>query len=371
MAGRLKPRPRRQHRLAWLGLLAGVLLAHVWLSEQVVRLQQGWRAPTEAMPPRLQAAFVRELRPATPSRPAARARALAPRPARFAAAPAALPLLPPPAPEPLPAIPALPPLAAAPAPAASASSSTAAFEPGPEWPASTQLDYRLLGNYRGEVHGSAQVQWLRQGSRYQVHLDVAIGPSFAPLISRRMSSEGELTPQGIAPRRYDEDTRILFSERRRITLQFEGETLQFPNGRREAAPAGVQDTASQFVQLTWLFLTGREALEAGRVVELPLALPRRLYRWRYELLGEEELETPLGPLKTWHLRPTVQDTSGDLKAEVWLAPALQYLPVRLRIVQDEQTYVDLMLKQAPLQEAQPIAQPIVQPKADPQFKESP
>lgn len=360
MAGRLKPRPLRR-RLAWLLLLAGVLLAHLWLSEQVLQMQLDWREPAEAMPPRLQAAFVREMMPAVPTKPVARVRALAPRPARFAAVPA-VPALPAAAPEPLAP---LPPLPEFPVPAEAA---TPGFEPGPEWPASTQLDYRLLGNYRGEVHGHAQVQWLRQGSRYQVHLDVAIGPSFAPLISRRMSSEGELTPAGIAPRRYDEDTRILFSERRRITLQFEGATLQFPNGRREAAPAGVQDTASQFVQLTWLFLTGREALQPGRVVALPLALPRRLYQWRYEVLGEEELETPLGPLKTWHLRPTVQDTSGDLKAEVWLAPALQYLPVRLRIVQDEQTYVDLMLKQAPLQEA---ATPIVQPNVEPQSKESP
>ncbi|MEJ5998991.1 DUF3108 domain-containing protein [Paucibacter soli] len=365
MAGRLR-RPYR--RLAWTGLLAAVLLAHVLMSGQLLRLQQDWREAA-AMPARLQLMLVRELRPSAPTRAVTPARMLAAPTTRFVAvAPPALAPLPAPDPTPEPLADLAPVVAAAPEPAASASLSAAVFEPGPEWPASTQLDYRLLGNYRGEVHGSAQVQWLRQGSRYQVHLDVAIGPSFAPLISRRMSSEGELTPQGIAPRRYDEDTRILFSERRRITLRFEGETLQFPNGRREAAPVGVQDTASQFVQLTWLFLTGREALQPGRVVELPLALPRRLYRWRYELLGEEELETPLGPLKTWHLRPLVQDTSGDLKAEVWLAPTLQYLPVRLRIVQDSATYVDLMLKQAPLQEA---STPIVQPQADPQSKESP
>jgi hypothetical protein len=45
---------------------------------------------------------------------------------------------------------------------------------------------------------------------------------------------------------------------------------------------------------------------------------------------------------------------GDLRAEVWLAPGLQYLPVRLRIAQDEQTFVDLLLKQLPLQ-AEPAA----------------
>jgi hypothetical protein len=44
------------------------------------------------------------------------------------------------------------------------------------------------------VHGEAQVEWLREGTRYQVHMDVSVGPSFAPLMSRRVSSEGEITP---------------------------------------------------------------------------------------------------------------------------------------------------------------------------------
>ena len=66
---------------------------------------------------------------------------------------------------------------------------------------------------RGEVNGDAQVEWVREGSRYQVHLDVTIGPSFAPLMSRRMVSQGELSDLGLVPRRYEERTRIGFSVR--------------------------------------------------------------------------------------------------------------------------------------------------------------
>jgi hypothetical protein len=40
---------------------------------------------------------------------------------------------------------------------------------------------------------------------------------------------------------------------------------------------------------------------------------------------------------------------GDLVVDVWFAPSLQYLPVRLLIRQDEHTYVDLLLDQAPEQ----------------------
>lgn len=243
-------------------------------------------------------------------------------------------------------------VAAATSAAASAASAVDADgEPGPEWPLSTRLSYQLGGNYRGPITGQAQVEWLRQGSRYQVNLDVQIGPSFAPLISRRMSSQGQLKPWGIAPERYDEETRFILGDPRRQTVLFLGDQIQLASGAREAAMRGEQDAASQFVQLTWLFLTGREPLQAGHVVQLPLVLPRKQYAWQYEVLGEEVLYTRLGQINTWHLKPSRPAAGGDLTAEVWLAPALQYLPVRLLIRQSEDNYVDMTLRSAPLQAA--------------------
>jgi hypothetical protein len=238
-----------------------------------------------------------------------------------------------------------------PTPVAQAASAPLDGEPGPEWPLSTRLTYVLTGNYRGPVYGQAQVEWLRKGKDYQVNLDVGIGPSFAPLITRRMSSQGQLTPEGIAPQRYDEETQFIVGGGRRASVFFLGAEVQLASGAREPAPRGAQDSASQFVQLTWLFMTGREPLAAGRIVQFPLVLPRRQYAWQYEVVGEETLNTPLGPVASWHIKPSRPAGGGDLSAEVWLAPTLQYLPVRLVIRQDADTYIDMMLKSAPLQAA--------------------
>lgn len=347
MAGQLR---RSRGLLALIVLL--VLLAHGWLG-RTLQLQP----PGEATPPRLAAAFVRELVEQAPPKLLA---APAPMP-RFRPSPLqSRPLAP------LPEVPVLEELAelAAPAelPAAAEPAPDEPAEPGPEWPLSTQLSYRLQGNFRGPLEGEAQVQWLREGRRYQVHLDVLVGARFAPLITRRMSSDGLLTPEGIAPQRYDEYTKMLLREARRSKIAFEGQVLRLADGKSQPQPPGVQDAASQFVHLTWLFLTGRETLRPGLVIEMPLALPRRLYRWRYEVIGEEELQTPMGPLSAWHLRPLFDAAEGrvhDLKAEVWLAPGLQYLPVRLLIRQDDGSHLDLMLKAPPLQAApDPIVAPI-------------
>jgi hypothetical protein len=149
----------------------------------------------------------------------------------------------------------LPPAASPPAGSPPAAAADAASGKPFEWPPSTRLSYSLTGDFRGPVEGSARVEWLRQGARYQVHLDVAIGPSFAPLVRRRMSSEGELTEQGLKPTRYEEETRVPLAATRRKSVAFEADRIVLQGPKSVPLLAGVQDTASQFVQLTWLFTT--------------------------------------------------------------------------------------------------------------------
>ncbi len=230
--------------------------------------------------------------------------------------------------------------------AASAAASAAVFE----WPRSTRLSYRLTGDYRGPVEGQASVEWLRQGAHYQVHLEVGVGPSFAPLLSRRMSSDGDIGPAGLVPRRYDEETKVALRAPRKQSMRFDGSRVQLANGSELPQPPGVQDTASQFVQLTWLFSTRPELLRPGQVVELMLALPRRLDPWAYEVLAPETLHTPAGPVEAVHVKPRrLQRPGGELVAEAWFAPTLQYLPVRIVIRQDGGAYVDLLLDRLPQQ----------------------
>jgi hypothetical protein len=257
---------------------------------------------------------------------------------------------PPPGKPPLEAAVAPAPQGVAPEPEGVASEPEAAGQPF-VWPPSTRLSYALTGYYRGPVDGSAQVEWLLDGTRYQVHLDVIVGPGFAPLMTRRMSSEGEISALGLQPQRYEEQTRVFLSRRER-SMRFAPDAVVLADGARAPTLPGVQDTASQFVQLTWLFATQPQRLREGASVEVPLALPHRVGRWIYDVVAQERLDAPFGALPAWYLRPRpgIQGPR-DLAVEIWIAPTLQYLPVRLRIRQDAETFVDLMLSRLPQQAA--------------------
>jgi hypothetical protein len=217
-----------------------------------------------------------------------------------------------------------------------------------EWPPSTRLTYRLNGDYRGPVEGNASVEWLRQGNRYQVHLETSIGP----VLSRHITSEGELTEAGLAPRRFDGEQKVMFRAPRRWQLRFGPEVVVLSDGKEVPTQPGAQDEASQFVQLTWLFTTQPDRLKVGRSVELPLAISRRLERWIYDVIGEETLRFDFGDVATFHLKPRRAAQGGDLTPEVWIAPSLQYLPVRILIRDTQGNWIDLTLDKPPLQAAQ-------------------
>lgn len=365
---------RRWHRrLALLGWVVAVLLVHQWGVQQL----KAWQPMATSAPPRLAVNLVQRASVRTAPPPKAKP-TLAPRPAPAAGvralvqapepAASAAPLSPPepPASAAAPVIAVVADAASAPAssvgpldavstpasaPAWAASSPRAGDAPGPEWPLSTQLRYSLVGHYNGPVHGDAEVEWLRQGARYQVRLRVAVGPKYTPFLQRRLSSDGVLTAQGIQPQRYDETTQLLWRTNQSATVLLAGQQVRLGNGQTVPAPPGTQDSASQFVHLTWLLLTGREPATAGHVITLPVALPQQLSPWRYEVVGDEVVTTALGRLPAVHLRPLPPHPRGALVAEVWLAPGFQYLPAQIRIAQDDGVWVLLTLAETPLQEA--------------------
>ena len=362
--------PRRRGWQA-VGVVLCVLALHAWVGSLVADRMADFSLAA-SMPARIEVAYVRDMEPvlppavapvpATPPTPRRVARAAVPvQSAASAALPAPIEEAPenaapppvlltevppePPAPSAVLAGPEVPALEA---PVPQASVPQVAVGSSFVWPGSTRLSYGLTGNFRGEIHGNAQVEWVRVGSRYQVHLDVIVGLPIAPLITRRMSSEGDITADGLAPQRYDEDTKMMFRDRRRLTMRFEPDAIVMANGQRQQTLPGVQDTASQFVQLSYLFSVKPELLVVGGAVEVPLALARKVDRWTYDVTAQEPLSTPFGAVDSFHLKPRRSaPTANELTAEIWIAPSLQYLPARIRIRQDADTYIDLLLERKP------------------------
>jgi Protein of unknown function (DUF3108) len=375
---------RRPRRVALVAMVLAVVAIHGCVTSTVLSRMADIDAQ-EDMPARMEVAYVREMAlsappevatPAAPVQPSTaphRAPRRIAKPAKAASAPKVLPQEEQPpvvaasaaasavdpsasAPEPAPSqvVAALDAssAAASAAPGAARSSSTAASASavpnGFEWPVSTRLSFDVDGNYRGDIKGSAQVEWIRDGSHYQVHVDVLAGPSSAPIATRRSSSDGEITVDGLVPRRYDEDTKVLMSAPRRRTIMFDPSGgVVLANGDWHANVAGLQDQASQFVQLSYVFSTRPEMLRIGSSVDIPLALPNRVDVWTYDVVGNETVNTSFGALQTIHLKPRGERKPNAYSVEMWFAPQLRYLPVRIHLEQSAEVYFDLRISKPP------------------------
>lgn len=202
------------------------------------------------------------------------------------------------------------------------------------WPGDTRLNYRVGGYFRGELHGTARVEWLREGERYQTRIDIDLG-----LVSVVMTSQGGVNAQGLVPFAYEESR----AGKRRSTLLQDKIVLE--DGRQLPRPEGVQDTASQFVELSHRFATGQLPLEVGRSVSFWMARPGGVDFWTYDVTDKEMLQTPeLGVVEAFHLKPRpIENARGNIMAEMWFAPSLQYLPVRIRVTAGEAS-LDLIVE---------------------------
>lgn len=339
---------------AMAALTAAVLLVHAFVLSWLGRALP---EPT-ALKAMADPMFTRMLAPApapavvavTPSPPAAAA--AAPRAARPASAASSARHEPAPDepiarqadPPPSPTVPAAPPIAQSPAPAASAAASMpspVASIPTPPaadtWPADTRLTYRLGGQFRGgPLFGDARVQWQRQAGQYQAVVEV----SLQLLGSFTMTSQGEVTPEALVPRAYEEQRRG-----RRRAVRLTDTSVLLSDGQSVPRPANAQDAASQFVELGHRFATGRQPLALGGTVDLWLARPGGVDKWTYDVAAQDLLRTPrYGEVAAWRLTPRpIDKPRGNITAEMWFAPSLQYLPVRIRLTMGEEAQIDLLV----------------------------
>lgn len=353
-----------------LFIILGVMGLHAWLTWSMATLLNDMQPSDTSGIKRMEATTMRELKlsdppVAAPSPAKPRAAPKAPRkrpakpPARAASAPEPAP------PDDSASAPELPeaavtvaevssapePPASDPTPlASSASAPSTAQGPPFVWPLATRVSYKVRGYFRGDVHGNAKVEWVRQDMDYQVRVDTTIGPSFAPIGSWNLISAGTITPEGLSPKRFEQINRLLIRTSPPRTVVFNEESVVLDSGEKLQRTPGMQDAASQFIQLAYQFIMQPDLLRPGNTIYIPLALPKRLETIAYDVVGEQTLDTPIGTIPTFHVKPRKMSTEGGvLPVEIWFAPGLQYLPVRILVRANDKTYMDLQMERAPEQ----------------------
>lgn len=215
------------------------------------------------------------------------------------------------------------------------------------WPKATKVNYKMEVFYRGPIEGGkASVEWVRQNQRYQVRLDASV-----PLLGWiSMVSEGKVVANGLSPERYESVNQFLFKSSKPATLKFEEQEVVLSSGERITRVPDVQDPVSHLIHLAYRFITHPNLLQQGNTIEMPLASSKRMDVIAYDVVNEEVLHTGMGDIRTMHVKPRrlTQDKNA-LLGDIWFAPSLQYLPVRIYAKWADDIYVDMQMEGAPQQ----------------------
>jgi hypothetical protein len=203
-------------------------------------------------------------------------------------------------------------------------------------PGSARLNYQLTGRARGfEYSASGQLDWQHDGLRYQARLSI----SGLLLPSRSQSSVGEIGPEGLSPRRYSDRARGELA----VHFQPELGRISFSaNSPPVAWQAGAQDRLSVTLQLAALLAGEPGHFKPGATVSVLTASSRNVEPWDFSVIGSESLSLPMGTQPALHLRRAARHPY-DQTIDLWFAPALGYLPVRILLSQGNGDRVDQRL----------------------------
>lgn len=237
------------------------------------------------------------------------------------------------------------PAASAPATAASAPAGTMADAPVPlRIPGSVQLKFAVTAQ-----QGSTPLQgvfgaldWLQDGRSY----DARLALTFFFKTLRTQHSAGVIGPTGIEPTRFSDARK---GEVASHFVRDQGLVIFSNNAPSVPLLAGAQDRLSVVMQLGALIAGDPARYAPGGAIAMQTVGPRDADIWSFRIGDDETLTLPAGEFVARKLTRSPRKPFDDT-VEIWVAPALGYLPVRIRQTQANGDFADMQLRdRLPLQ----------------------
>lgn len=228
-----------------------------------------------------------------------------------------------PEPAPAPPLPASPP---APPPAA-ALPELRRYKVDMPPPARITLDVARTDADGTEWSGEALLAWQLNQDTYRIQVEAGIRVVFTRVNLVVLNSEGAVAVTGFAPIRMTEKRRG-----RSLTathFDWSGNRITF-SGSQATYPLlpGAQDKASVPLQLSAIARGDPRQLTGD--IDIMVGEDRDASVYRFQLVGQEQIDTKLGRLQTWHLTRPPKPGSYKSRLDIWLAPQHGWYPVRIR-----------------------------------------
>ena len=204
-------------------------------------------------------------------------------------------------------------------------------------PPSAELHYNIEAQQSGlQVTGEALVKWNNADNKYSVTAETR-----AMLLGKILeaSSEGDIDSYGLAPlhfvdKRFRKEPTTTSFNRELKTIEFTQSSQSYP------LLGGEQDRTSIIWQLIAVARGNSDKFTPNSEWLFFVAGPRDAEQWRFKVVGRENIKTAHGEINAVHVlrAPPAQDQGQKL--DIWLAPASEWYPVRLRFTDPNGDFIE-------------------------------
>jgi len=206
-------------------------------------------------------------------------------------------------------------------------------------PGSVKLSFAVTGQ-----QGASPMQgvfgdlaWLQDGSSYDARLSL----KFLFRTIRSQHSTGRIGATGIEPARFSESRK---GEVASHFLRDQGQVMFSNNAPSVPLLPGAQDRLSVVMQLGGMLAGDPARYPGGSRISVQTVGPRDAGVWVFNIEGEERMTVPAGEYAVRKLTRSPRREFDD-KVEIWLAPTLGYLPVRMKLTQPNGDFADMQLRE--------------------------
>ena len=189
-------------------------------------------------------------------------------------------------------------------------------------PGTLKITYALTSNF---ADGEAVYEWERDGDRYVISGEAQAVGFFTLFLEGRIlqESRGRITEAGLRPERFVETKPG--SPPEGLEFDWSAGKVTFDKGGDKR----VDDLKDNTVDwLSMIFQLAARPPTKVQAFDMRVFTQRRMYQFRLRVMGEEEIEIPLGKVRALHLRH-VNEAQTEF-VDVWLGVDHHYMPVKMR-----------------------------------------
>jgi hypothetical protein len=197
-------------------------------------------------------------------------------------------------------------------------------------------------------NGEALLSWTLAPSGYRIRVEAGIRVVFARVNLLTLTSEGMLGEEGFVPTLMTEKRRGRALTATHFNRQDGSLTFSASQAKYALLP-GTQDKASLPLQLAAIARGDPKQLSGN--IDILVGEDRDASVFSFVVAGQEQIDTRLGRIATWHLVRPPKPGSYNSRLELWLAPGYGWYPVQTRNVEASgatttQTVSNIVTKEA-------------------------